>query len=147
MKFLICAIFSIALQSCNTAQRVSQTQSWPLGLWVWSADKADDTLSISIEEIAGQWRAFIQSKQAEVTVLEGTISVIGENKQRFTGQISADKTYIHGYWHQPASDLGYSHMVTRAVIEKVKMGRWQGVIKLQSRPFNVFLDVFSSQRN
>lgn len=141
MRFLICAIFSVTLLSCSSVQQGSKTQSLPLGLWVWSADTSDDTLSISVEENARGWRASIQSKEAEITVKNRVISVTGDNNQKYIGQISVDKTTISGYWHQPASDLGYQPVVTRAVIESTKVGHWQGTITPQSRPFNVFLDI------
>ncbi|MCF6293626.1 MAG: hypothetical protein L3J04_09555, partial [Robiginitomaculum sp.] len=104
----------------------------PLGLWVWSADKVKDTLSISIEMVAGDWRAQVDGAAAMTTLNEGIISVTRADSQKFIGKLSNDGSLIHGHWFQPSMPLlNYQDVVTPITLPAVAHGQWQAKIALQ----------------
>lgn len=125
-------------------QDAVQLDTAPLGLWLWSAEQPDSERSLSLEMVDGVWRAEIDGFAIAATHNNGEISIALPDGQAFRGELTADKSEIHGYWFQPPSQLDYQYVATPVVLSTVAKGQWQAGIEVQSRPFHVFLDVFES---
>ena len=146
MRYLICALMgTVLICGCATYQDVSPAEKLPLGLWTWSVESFENNLPIVIESVDGEWSATVQSDSALTTFEQGVVTVIRTEGQKFIGKVSADRASINGHWYQSSSTLGYQDMITPTTITAVKDGRWTANITVQSRPYNVFLDVFKGE--
>ncbi|MEP3226552.1 MAG: serine hydrolase [Parasphingorhabdus sp.] len=147
-RFVTAIIFAGLLLVGNAEQEHTQDavepDTAPLGLWLWSAEEPDSERRLSLEMVDGVWRAEIDGSAIASTQNKGEISLALPDGQRFRGELTADKSEIHGYWFQPPSPLDYQYVATPVVLPRVTKDQWQNSIEIQSRPFRVFLDVFES---
>lgn len=141
MKQIILAALGVLLAACG-----SETPKAPqIGLWVWSAEVAQHEFGLTVEIIDEVWQAELGSASVPITLTEDEIRIEGPDGQTFIGALSEDGSHILGYWHQPASDLAYSDMVTRIILTAEAEARWTGEFEVQPRPFHLFLEIFKNE--
>lgn len=148
MRLLFFVFLCVFLTSCSHSETAPEAATDvsgpPFGLWVWSAEKVDSNIDISIERTNGVWEASVQSKPVSIAAEGDAISLTDVNGPTFSGKLTADGGDIEGYWRQTSDDLGYANMVTRVVLPRIGNNRWEAEFSEQARPFNIFLDIFQN---
>ncbi|MGB3471217.1 MAG: serine hydrolase [Erythrobacter sp.] len=127
------------------AQHSEPSHSAPLGLWLWSAEEASASRTLSVRALDGHWSAEIDGVALPAGYEDGEISLNLPDGQAFRGELSLDKSEVRGYWYQPPSSLDYQYVATPVVLAVNDAGVWQAKIDVQPRPFRVFLDVFNGE--
>ncbi|MEP0391682.1 MAG: serine hydrolase [Erythrobacter sp.] len=150
MKKLIAALsligtIAISITSVSMASSAQTPIEPPLGLWSWSVETNEGSVSLNVEKVGQQWQATVGSEAAHVEYNQGTISVVQTDGSKFVGELSADRSQLRGYWYQPALEAHYQYVATPAVLSAAVPGRWSAEVAIQPRPFHVFLDIFAGE--
>lgn len=147
-RFAIALFFSGLLSLGNSDENgmhdAVEPLAAPVGLWLWNAEESDNERTVLLELVDGVWRAEINGSAIAATSEKGQIIVTLPDGQAFRGDLTTDKSSIHGYWFQPPSPLDYQYVATPVVLPRADEGKWQSSFEVQSRPFRVFLDIFKS---
>ena len=117
----------------------------PYGLWVWSDKGPESTFNVSIELVNGSFVAKVGEQDSVVSVENSQLSISLSNGNYFTGELTEDDAIV-GEWYQPAGKYFYSNMVTKVEYPKKANNEWQGITKLQPRPFHIYLDIFIDEQ-
>lgn len=138
-------ILSTTLLGCGHS--IAQDTSPPLGLWVWQAEPTNSSFELILERTEdGVWTARVNSEQVRVKRSNKTITFNLPDGVRFKGKISETRSTIEGRFYQSSSSLGYADMVTLVSLQPKTNRSWYANVKLQPRPFRVFLDVFMDEQ-
>jgi CubicO group peptidase (beta-lactamase class C family) len=134
-----------ALLSSAFAQDSQPLEGVPLGLWMWSDERADPTAEVTLARQGRTWSGTIDGEDAAVTKEGRRIVIESGDGHRFVGEMTRRGRLVEGLWHQPQTDRAYSHMVTPAALTASGRRRWRAEITEQERPFRVFVEIFEHE--